>query len=162
VLVGDASLSDAVQRTDQGILLLAAGSQPPNPAELLEGQRTQEVIAALRQRFDIVLIDSTPVLPVTDAALVSKLVDATIVVVDARSTRRSSLADTLEILDQAGAPIMGAVLNRMPLRDNYGYNTKRSRTYVSDPLAPKQPQGSAASTTVSSELVVGLGEGIDE
>ena len=72
VLVGDATLSEALKRYDANVLILPAGSPPPNAPVLLSTNRAAAVIKALAEEFDVVLIDSTPVLPVTDALVVSE------------------------------------------------------------------------------------------
>jgi len=80
------------------------------------------VIRALAEEFDVVLIDSTPVLPVTDALVVSRLVDATVVVVDSKRTPRKGLQRCLQLLSQVNAPILGTVLNGLPEGGEHGYS----------------------------------------
>jgi capsular exopolysaccharide synthesis family protein len=121
VLMGDAPLADALRRYDTGVLILPAGSPPPNPSELLSSNKAAAVIRALTEEFDIVLVDSTPVLPVTDALVVSRFVDATIVVADSRSTTRKAVTRTLQMLAQVNAPVIGVVLNGLPEGGRYGY-----------------------------------------
>ncbi len=120
VLVGDVSLSAALRRYEGSIMVLPAGSHAPNPSELLSTTRAAGVIAALSEEFDFVVLDSTPVLPVTDAMVVSRLVDATVLVVDARSTRRNAIRRTLQLLAQVSAPVLGIALNGVPQGDDYG------------------------------------------
>lgn len=123
VLVGDAELADALRRYDQGIYVLPAGSPPPNPSELLSTLRAETMITALAERFDIVLLDTPPVLPVTDALVVTRLADATVVVVDSRTTKCNPLRHTLQLLDQVGAPVLGFVLNAVSGGGGqYGYS----------------------------------------
>jgi Mrp family chromosome partitioning ATPase len=76
---------------------------------------------ALAEEMDYVLIDTTPVLPVTDSVVVSRFSDATIVVVGAGLTRRHDLQRALAALEQAGAPVIGAVFNRAVGGDRYVY-----------------------------------------
>jgi len=131
VLVGDASLSSAIRRVDPNLLILPAGSRPPNPSELLSTQRASAVISALAEEFDVVLLDSTSVLAVTDALVVSRLADATLVVIDSRTTKRNALRRTLQMLHQINAPVLGLVLNGTPPADSdgYGYEKKRRRRF---------------------------------
>jgi capsular exopolysaccharide synthesis family protein len=91
--------------------LLPSGQTPPNPAELLNGARSQQIFAQLRASFDLVLIDSPPVLPVTDAVVLSKDVDATLLVVAAFRTKSADLLRAREKLAQVNARIVGVVLN---------------------------------------------------
>jgi tyrosine-protein kinase Etk/Wzc len=121
VLVGDVPLSEALRRCQGSIMLLPAGTHAPNPSELLSSSRAASVIGALADEFDIVIIDTTPVLPVTDSLVVSRLADATLTVVDARSTRRNSLRRMIQLLDQVNAPTLGVVLNGVTADDGYGY-----------------------------------------
>jgi capsular exopolysaccharide synthesis family protein len=124
VVLGECSLAAAVQQVGDLLHLLPAGSQPPNPSELLGSGRAERVISALAEEMDYVLIDTTPVLPVTDSIVVSRFVDATILVVAANSTTRNEVARTLSALELAQAPLVGAVLNRAEVseRNAYGYS----------------------------------------
>jgi Mrp family chromosome partitioning ATPase len=117
VLLGQAALVDVVQRTASGVLVVSAGEQPPDPAELLATERPVAVVAELARRADVVLVDCPPVLPVTDALLLTRVADATVVVADARTTERKALAESLELLRQVGAPVAGLVLNSVGVDD---------------------------------------------
>lgn len=130
VVLGDASLAEAVRSVGANdlLFLLPAGTSPPNPSELLGSGRAESVISALADEMDYVIIDSTPVLPVTDALVVSRFVDATIVVVASGNTSRHELTRTLDSLEQVAAPTIGVVLNRASLGDRnaYGYTYGKS------------------------------------
>jgi capsular exopolysaccharide synthesis family protein len=121
VLLGEVTLDEAVRRYDTNVFILPAGSLPPNPSELLSSQKATAVIRALVEKVDLVVIDCTPVLPVSDALVVSRMSDATIVVADARSTDRKALRRTLQMLGQVNAPTVGLVLNGLPEGGDYGY-----------------------------------------
>lgn len=127
VLVGDVPLSQAVQPvTDhKGLFVVSTGPLPPNPAELLSSKRAEDVLSALRATADIVLVDSPPVLPVTDAAVLSRLVDGVLVIAAAGTTTRDNLRRAVDTLVQVDAPIVGAVLNSVRRRrgyDSYQYH----------------------------------------
>jgi polysaccharide biosynthesis transport protein len=113
VLLRTASISEAVQKVPgrERLYFLSAGPPPPNPSELLSHPRTMELFEALKAQFDIVLVDSPPVLPVTDAAVLSRVADGTLVVANAGTTTRKALRATTTVLDQVGAPIIGFLLN---------------------------------------------------
>ena len=115
VLVGQHTLEQVVRpvQGNQRLCVLASGPVPANPAELLNGQRARDVFAALKASFDIVLIDSPPVLPVTDAVVLSRQVDATLLVVASGRTRRGELQRAAEKLDRVDAPVIGMVLNEV-------------------------------------------------
>jgi capsular exopolysaccharide synthesis family protein len=121
VLSGEAQLDTAVRRYTPNLAVLPAGTAPRNPSELLSANRTTAVIKALVDQTDIVVLDSPPVLPVTDSLVVSRMADATILVVDARHTTRKALLRTLQLLDQVNAPVIGLVLNAVPETGRYGY-----------------------------------------
>jgi polysaccharide biosynthesis transport protein len=113
VLLGKTPLSEAIQRVEGAgrLALLASGPPPPNPAELLAWPRTGELLSSLSKQFDLVLVDTPPVLPVTDALVVAGWVDATLLVVSAGKTTRKGLGRTVELLRQVDAPLLGTVLN---------------------------------------------------
>lgn len=121
VLVGDSTLAEALRRYDTNVLILPAGSPPPNPSELLSSSKAAAVVKALAEEFDIVIVDSTPVLPVTDSLVVSRMADATLVVADSRSTSRKAVRRALQMLGQVNAPLIGVVLNGLPAEGGYGY-----------------------------------------
>ena len=100
--------------------MLGAGPVPPNPAELLDGPRAREIFTALRENFDLVLVDSPPVLPVTDALVLSKYADGTLLVVAAGQTRRGELQRAAERFAQAKSPVVGIVLNEVTKQSGYG------------------------------------------
>ncbi len=123
VLLGKAELDAALQEVPgcSGLRLMASGPIPPNPAELLAGRRTVDVLTALQTTAELVLIDCPPVLPVTDAAVLSSRVDATLLVATAGDTTRKELQRTLELLSQVDAPLIGTVLNGVGPEGGYGY-----------------------------------------
>lgn len=123
VLLGEVPLAAALQGVEgeERLKLLASGLVPPNPSELLSGRRTVEVLTAVQADADIVLVDCPPVLPVTDAAVLSSRVDATLLVATAGTTTRKELARAYEVLNQVSAPVIGVVLNGVTAEGAYGY-----------------------------------------
>lgn len=116
LLVGQAPASQAVRRTRiPGLNVLPSGTVPPNPSELLESQRFKDFLAQLGRYFDWVLIDSPPVLPVTDAMVLSQHVAGVVLVMSADGTPIQAARTAIEQLDTARARILGAVLNRVDL-----------------------------------------------
>lgn len=123
VLLGESPLSAALQRVPgvPRLVLLASGRLPPNPSELLSSRRTGEVFAALRTQFDIVLVDSPPVLPVTDAAVLSTRVDGTLLLAMAGHTTTKEITRALETLRNVDTAVVGAVLNGAAAESGSGY-----------------------------------------
>jgi capsular exopolysaccharide synthesis family protein len=152
-----------------GLDLLASGPLPPNPAALLLAKRTAEVVNDLQERYDIVLVDCPPLLPVADSVALSAWVDGTILVVAGDATTRRDLRRTLEILEGANAPLIGVVLNRTSSESHYGYpyrydrdeeRSGRSEDVAGrrrpDPSTPSRP----APTDGSRRSVNGTGEAV--
>ena len=93
--------------------LLASGTIPPNPAELLASKRMDDVIAALLKIADMVLFDAPPVIAVTDAAVLASKVDAVLLVVSAGKTKRDHARKAKALLDKVNAHLIGTVLNNV-------------------------------------------------
>lgn len=120
VLTGLSNLQQAVQSTPiEGLFVLRAGLIPPNPSELLASQEMLETLAISSREYDHVLIDSPPVLPVSDSVILSTLVDA-VVLVAGRRTPKQAVRDACSRLVYSGARILGTVLNGVDLeRERY-------------------------------------------
>lgn len=124
VLVGRISVQDAIQETViPRLSVLSSGRTPPNPAELLKSQAMGSVIKELRDEYDVVLIDAPPLLPVTDAALLSSQADGAILIVRYGSTTQDQVRAATERLQAVGARPIGAILNMTPAKGGgqYGY-----------------------------------------
>lgn len=123
VLIGRASLADVMQRWGRGQLaVLPSGPIPPNPSELLGSAQMARVVRELTTAFDIVLFDSPPLLPVTDAAVLARIVGGAIVVVAANRVHRSEVTKAFTALENVGAPVSGIVLTLPGKRaGGYGY-----------------------------------------
>jgi capsular exopolysaccharide synthesis family protein len=123
VLIGAVSLDDALQmQADTGLAVLTAGRRPPNPSELLQSQAMGELIRDLRSRFDVVLIDAPPLLPVTDAALLAAQSDGLIMTVRHGKTTRDQVRVALQRVEAVGGDCVGIVINMAPTSGRgYGY-----------------------------------------
>ncbi len=123
-LIGRIDLAEAVQQWgDDGMHVLTSGANPPNPAELLQSRAMRDVVQRLRQHYDIVLLDSPPLLPVTDASLLSAVSDGVLIVVRHGRTSRDQLRESVDRITSVGGRIIGGIVNRSPERgtDGYGY-----------------------------------------
>ena len=118
VLLGDTGVDTALQRwrDDLPLFLLAAGPVPPNPSELIGSARMAELVHHLTGHGMTVVVDSPPLLPVTDAAILARVTDGALIVARTGSTKVEQLSTAVDALRTAGAPILGVVLNRVPKR----------------------------------------------
>lgn len=123
VLVGSVAVEDALQQhADTGLSFLASGAVPPNPAELLQSNAMSELLADLRSRFDVVIIDAPPLLPVTDATLLASKADGAILVVRHGKATKEQVRQSVARLEHVGARLLGTVSNMVPMRGKgYGY-----------------------------------------
>lgn len=135
MLLGDAPASEAIQkvRGDLPIGLVASGPLAPNPAELLASKRAVSVIEELDRQCDLLIIDSPPVLPVTDAQVISGLVDGVILVASSSSSNKRDVRRAVELLHQVDAPFIGAILNNVQSRHEAVYAYGDTRYYVDAP-----------------------------
>ncbi len=122
VLLGQQTLEQALQpvRGYDCLWVLGAGPVPPNPAELLNSTLARETFETLQENFDLVLVDSPPVLPVTDAMVLSQYASGTLLVVAAGQTRRTQLQRAAERFIQAKAPLVGIAVNEVDRQTGYG------------------------------------------
>jgi len=112
VLAGQVPLEDVLQPWGEGNLtVLASGSIPPNPSELLGSARMGEVMTKLQDKFDKIVIDTPPVLPVTDAAIASSYAEAVVIVIRHGKTSRAQLANAAATMENVDARVVGSVLN---------------------------------------------------
>lgn len=130
LLTGQATLAEAVHaKGEQGFSYLTAGPTPPAPTELLASVRMQEIIDELASQYDLVIIDSSPILGLADAPMLSVLVDGVVFVVEAGRGRRGALKSSLRRLKTMRPNLLGAVLTKFDPKDAsnsysnyYGYD----------------------------------------
>ncbi|MDR7382449.1 polysaccharide biosynthesis tyrosine autokinase [Promicromonospora iranensis] len=123
VLLNKARFDDVVQKLSPRLDILASGVTPPNPAELLSSPSMQELVDMVRERYDIVLLDTPPLLPVADAAILSRITSGVVLVVDVRRTSQSQVEESAGLVRSAGGRVRGVVLNhvRKGGRNSYEY-----------------------------------------
>ncbi len=131
------SIDLTVHPIDDHLSILPAGRIPSNPSEMLSGNRMAAVIEELKARFDYVIVDTAPTLPVSDAIALSRHVDGVLFVAQAGRTSLAQVRLCLGRLDQVSAPLLGVVLNRAKQRNRrreygtaYGYGYESSGSYV--------------------------------
>jgi len=153
VLIGQAELNDVLQQfADTSVYVVGAGSVPPNPSELLGSTAMIDTLRELESRFDTVIIDSPPLLPVTDAAVLSTIAGGTVVVVGAGLVDRDQLTKSLQSLEAVNGRVLGLVVNLLPTKgaDAYyyyrqGYAPETSRQRAKDSKRTRENQGAQAS-----------------
>lgn len=148
VLSGQASLTDVIQRLPlQGIggpadgprlEVVAAGPVPPNPADLLESDRMRDVLAELETRYDLVIVDSSPLLAVPDAVPVMTQVSGVAIVVRERKSTKASVRQLRKQLDNLNVTPVGIIINGATAAEDNAYY---AYTYAQDGAAPDTPDG---------------------
>jgi len=138
VLTGSRGLVEMIRATEiENLYFLSAGSVPPNPTELLNSQKMADVMVQLREAYEYVVIDSAPVLPVSDSMVLSKLTDGVVMVANGSATPRQQVRNACARLEYARAKILGLVLNKVKIhspdyhnyyhQDYYSFDRNRMR-----------------------------------
>lgn len=138
VLTGQATVKDVILADIlKRISLIASGRVPPNPAELLGSVEMATLIDQLAQDFDYVLIDSPPILPVTDAMILSRFVDGVVLVVKGANTPRKVVRDAKDRLQSVGARLLGTILNDVDINGgDYYYYNRYYHSYYQESVEP--------------------------
>lgn len=136
VLAREAVLKDALlQLPGHDLQVLVAGSRPPNPADLLSSRTMRKLLQELRARFTSVVIDTPPVLVISDANILASQVDAVVLVAESQGTTRAAISRASKIITLAGGRILGTVLNKVDARrdgyyGHYYYRPKYKKYYA--------------------------------
>ncbi len=118
-----------VSTSNKNIDLLPTGPTPPNPVELLASENNKKLIAKLREKYDIILLDCPPVLGLSDTMIITKYSDANLIVVSSRKTKVENLDKAKKVFTQANAKITGVIINRASVKDNTYYSYYSSEYY---------------------------------
>jgi capsular exopolysaccharide synthesis family protein len=160
VILGETTPMKALQQIQgyDNLWVMPAGPVPPNPSELLASRRSERLLQLLTDQFDMVLIDSPPVLPVTDAAVLAGVADATLLVIAAGTTTKKQARRAVEILQRVDAAPLGVIVNRIPHRGGnfyygYGYGYRYGRN--TDERSASAPRAPGVSPDGGSEAVQG-------
>jgi len=122
VLIGKANLDEVIQSRNENLDILPSGKIPPNPSEMLSSTAMSNLIENLREKYDIVILDSAPLQAVTDAQILSTKADGTILVIRAQRTNRDSVIEAKNLLSKVDANILGTVLHAVEnTRGKYYY-----------------------------------------
>lgn len=131
-LLGSNYLDDVLQPWgEENLYVLTSGQIPPNPSELLGSKEMKQLLDELESTFDTVIIDAPPLLPVTDAAVLSRHGVGVLLVVGAQKLREQDLAKSITALDMVKSDVLGIVLNRIAVKgpDAYAYSYYSSEEY---------------------------------
>lgn len=144
VLTGQVPLADAIQQWgDSGLWALTSGAIPPNPSELLGSRNMSDLLAALTQGFDMVIIDTPPLLPVTDAAVMATVADGCLLVSRYAKTTVTQATSAVAALTTVGARLFGCVFNMVPRGTSTYYYDRyaslRSGQPMPVPMSDQQP-----------------------
>jgi tyrosine-protein kinase len=135
VLIGRASLDDVVQPIGTGTFhVIAAGEIPPNPAELLASDAMKQLLDEATATYDTVVIDAAPLLPVTDAAILSTITGGALIVAGSGNVTVPELEDSVATLDQVSGTALGVILNKAKVGTGDGYYYH----YNSEDRAPRR------------------------
>ncbi len=114
VLAGEVSLEDALHPTAiEGLTVLCCGALPPNPPELLNSQAMMDLMALMREHADLIVFDTPPTIPVTDAQVLASVTDGAVLVVEAGQSRKAAVKHARDLLAQTHSRVLGVVLNKI-------------------------------------------------
>lgn len=123
-------IDDYIQETPiNNLSIIVAGNIPPNPSELLIAPQMEEVLEELKDEYDIIIVDGTPCELVTDAVILSRIVDSTLIVTAYKSTKKDALGRIIKNIQNVGGNLIGVVVNKMPVstkkyNENYYYSSQ--------------------------------------
>jgi len=134
LLSGANSLDEVLRQFEAvpNLWVLPSGPEAPNPADLFASPTMENIMHELRGRFEYLVLDTAPLLLVTDATILSRLVDGVVLVVESGVTARRALVRAHKILESAGGRILGTVLNKWDARDEGYYSGYGSYYYAYD------------------------------
>jgi capsular exopolysaccharide synthesis family protein len=147
VLVGQVNMEDALQEVNgmSRMRVLSAGRIPPNPSELLGSESMARLLAKLAESHTVV-IDAPPLLPITDAAVLTAVADGALIVISSRRTLDTQLRDSIRLIEKVQGKTLGVVFNRVTKRDStagyygeyYGYQPRRKADLEGKPVSKRK------------------------
>ncbi|TQM14796.1 polysaccharide biosynthesis tyrosine autokinase [Pseudonocardia kunmingensis] len=147
VLSGRAAAEQVIQPWGGGMFdVLASGPLPPNPSELLASRHMEEMLRELREHYDVILIDTPPLLPVTDAAAVAPATDGAILACRFKQTTRFQVETAVQALEAVSAPLLGTVFTMVPNSGPRAYAQYNSYYRSAQPITPAAPPTPVADT----------------
>jgi capsular exopolysaccharide synthesis family protein len=142
VLAGQVRVEQAIQPWAGGRFdVLASGPLPPNPSELLASKHTEDLLEEMREQYEMVLIDSPPLLPVTDAAAVAPATDGAILICRYKQTSQGQVKAAVAALEAVSAPLLGTVFTMVPSAGPRAYAKYNAYYRTAQPLVPGGQNG---------------------
>lgn len=120
-LIGNVQLNEVLVHSEiSNLSYLSAGTIPPNPAEMLDSQEMRNFLKKIRSEFDLIILDSPPVIAVTDSEILTSMVDGTLLVVSANNTEIEMMERSVELIKRENTQFLGTVLNNFSYKSGYG------------------------------------------
>jgi tyrosine-protein kinase Etk/Wzc len=120
-LVGSVKLEEVLMKSKiQNLSFISSGTIPPNPAEMLDSQEMRNFLKQLREKFDLIILDSPPIIAVTDSEILTSMVDGTLLVVSSESTEIDMMERSVELIRRENTQFLGTVLNNFSYKSGYG------------------------------------------
>lgn len=130
VLVGTSKLNNVMKKIDDNLYLLTTGTLPPNPAEIIGSNTMENFLEQCKINFDYIILDTPPILPVTDSKLLAIKADATVVVVRSEVSKSKHVSQAFKELEKVNANIIGTILNDVEMYSEklyYDYSNKSKK-----------------------------------
>ncbi|MEB2297650.1 MAG: polysaccharide biosynthesis tyrosine autokinase [Ignavibacteria bacterium] len=120
-LVGSVKLEEVLMKSKiQNLSFISSGTIPPNPAEMLDSQEMRNFLKQLREKFDLIILDSPPIIAVTDSEILTSMVDGTLLVVSSENTEIDMMERSVELIRRENTQFLGTVLNNFSYKSGYG------------------------------------------
>jgi len=120
-LVGNAKLDEILIKSDiPNFSFILSGTIPPNPAEMLDSQEMRNFLKKMRDQYDLIILDSPPIIAVTDSEILTSMVDGTILIVSSENTEIEMMERSVELIRRENTQFLGTVLNNFSYKSGYG------------------------------------------
>ena len=133
VLVGTSELNKVMKKIDDNLYLLTTGTLPPNPAEIIGSNTMEKFLDECKINFDYIILDTPPILPVTDSKLLAIKADATVLVVRSEISKSKHVSQAYKELEKVNANVIGTILNDVEMRSEklyYDYSNKSKKSKI--------------------------------
>ena len=117
---------------EENVYLLPTGPTPPNPVELLASENNKKLLEKLKKRYDLIIMDCTPIIGLSDSLILANLSDINLVTVSCKKTKMENLERTKKLFEQANTKIDGVILNKTQASGNHYYSYYYNEKYYSD------------------------------